>query len=244
MYKCIVKLANSKGILKQLKIQSKMEMERFIMATNNFVGTGRLTKDVDFKPMQNGRNLARFTIAISRNYKDDNGKSITDYLPCVVWGKLADAVSNSLSKGSRCTVVGSVHTGSYDGQDGKKVYTTEINVDSVEFLDPKPQNANANNGQTNQQPQGQQGGYPQQQQGGFPQQQQQQGGFPQQQGGFPQQQGGFPQQQGGFPQQQGGFPQQQGGFPQQQGGFPQQQGGFPQQQGGFPQPTGNNGYPL
>ncbi|MGE6604483.1 single-stranded DNA-binding protein [Lysinibacillus fusiformis] len=189
------------------------------MGLNRFVGTGRLTKDVEFKEnTSGGKNMARFTVAINRNYKDNSGNTQADFIPCVAWGKLADGIKESLAKSSRCTVEGKIQTGSYEGQDGKKVYTTELNVEFVEFLDPKP---NRNQGQ-------QEGGQPQQQFGGQPQQQF--GGQPQQQfGGQPQQQwGGQPQQQfGGQPQQQwGGQPQQQwGSQPQQQwGGQPQQQG--------------------
>ncbi|WP_197232081.1 single-stranded DNA-binding protein, partial [Lysinibacillus sphaericus] len=151
------------------------------MGLNRFVGTGRLTKDVEFKENTNGgNNMARFTVAINRNYKNGSGNTDADFIPCVAWGKIADGIKESLAKGSRCTVEGKIQTGSYEGQDGKKVYTTELNIEFVEFLDPKP---NGNQGQQGQ-PQGSQQ-FPQQGQQQFPQQGQQ---FPQQgQQQFPQQ---------------------------------------------------------
>ena len=175
------------------------------MGLNKVVLIGRLTDDVDFRYTPNGVGVGNFTLAVNRNFKNQNGQQQTDFIRCVAWRKTAEALASYQRKGDRIAVVGAIETSSYDDKEtGKKVYTTQVRVDEVTFLSPVKNN-------------NQQGGF-QQQQGGFQQ------GVPQQQGGFQQQQGGFQQ---GVPQQQGGFQQQQGDFQ----GVPQQ-GGSQQQQGG------------
>ena len=57
----------------------------------------------------------------------------------MVWRRPAENVANFLKKGSLAGVDGRVQTRSYDGQDGKRVYVTEILAESVQFLEPKGQ---------------------------------------------------------------------------------------------------------
>ncbi len=163
---------------------------------NNWNGIGRLTKDAELKYTPQGKAVANFTIAVNRPFTNQQGDREADFILVQAWGKLAENIANYTRKGSQVGVTGRIQTRNYDGNDGKKVYVTEIIADAVQFLDPKQGNGNGNgNGQG--QPQQQYGGQPQQQYGGQPQQQY--GGQPQQQyGGQPQQQyGGQPQQQYG-----------------------------------------------
>jgi len=98
---------------------------------------GRLTKDPDLKYTTSGAAVARFTLAVNRNFSNANGEKETDFINCTVWRKQAENTANFLKKGSLAGIEGRIQTGSYEGQDGKRVYTTEVVCDSVQFLEPK-----------------------------------------------------------------------------------------------------------
>lgn len=109
---------------------------------NRVVLVGRLTKDPDLRYTPSGAANARFTLAVSRNFSNANGEKETDFINVTVWRKQAENTANFLKKGSLAGIEGRIQTGSYEGQDGKRVYTTEVVADSVQFLEPK----NAQNG--------------------------------------------------------------------------------------------------
>ena len=94
--------------------------------------TGRLTKDPELKYTQSGKAVATFTVAVNGYKKDD-----TDFIPVVVWDKLAENCGRYIAKGSKALVSGRINTRSYDAKDGTKRYITEIVAREVEFLDSK-----------------------------------------------------------------------------------------------------------
>lgn len=97
---------------------------------------GRLTKDVDLR--QNGdSSVARFTIAVDRKFKNAEGHYDADFIPCVSFGKNADFIAKYFSKGMKIGITGHIQTGSYTNKDGQKVYTTDVIVDSSEFIESK-----------------------------------------------------------------------------------------------------------
>ena len=81
--------------------------------------------------------MATFTLAVDRRGKKTDGQPTADFIPCVVWNKLAEVVANNLAKGRRIGVEGRMQVRSYDAQDGSKRYVTEVVVNEVEFLDAK-----------------------------------------------------------------------------------------------------------
>lgn len=107
--------------------------------------TGRLTKDPELRYTPSGVAVARFTLAVNRSFSNNQGEKEADFINILVWRKPAENCSNFLKKGSLVGVTGRIQTGSYEGQDGKRVYTTEVVGESVTFLEPKP----ATNNQTN-----------------------------------------------------------------------------------------------
>ena len=118
---------------------------------NRSVLVGRLTKDPDLRYTPNGVAVARFTLAVNRTFTGQSGEREADFINIQVWRKQAENAANYLKKGSLCGVEGRIQTGSYEGQDGKRVYTTEVVADSVQFLEPR--NNNQNNQDSQQQPQ-------------------------------------------------------------------------------------------
>ena len=116
---------------------------------NRVVLVGRLTKDVELRYTPSGVAMARFTLAVNRTFKSE-GQPDADFINIIVWRKQAENTANFLKKGSLAGVEGRIQTGSYEGQDGKRVYTTDVVADSVQFLELKNGQANQNNGSTGQ----------------------------------------------------------------------------------------------
>ena len=112
---------------------------------NNVTLVGRLTKDIDLKYTSNGLAVAQFTLAVARDFANQNGEKETDFINCVMWRKSAETLANYAKKGSLIGVVGRIQTRSYDNQQGQRVYVTEVNAERFNFLEKKAENTQANN---------------------------------------------------------------------------------------------------
>lgn len=110
---------------------------------NNVSLTGRLTKDIDLRYTQSGVAVASFTLAVNRNYKDQDGNQQTDFIQCQIWRKAAENFANFTHKGSLIGIEGRIQTRNYDNQQGQKVYVTEVIVTNFSLLEPR--NAQGNN---------------------------------------------------------------------------------------------------
>lgn len=135
---------------------------------NRVVLVGRLTKDPELRYTQNGVATCRFTVAVNRTFRGQDGEPEADFISCVAWRKQAENLANFQRKGNLIGVEGRIQTGSYEGQDGKRVYTTDVVADSVQFLEPNkgsesPQNGSNVHSDTNRgaSPQNGSGGYKQ-----------------------------------------------------------------------------------
>ncbi|WP_246944298.1 single-stranded DNA-binding protein [Bacillus pinisoli] len=104
---------------------------------NRVVLVGRLTKDPDLRYTPSGVAVATFTLAVNRTYTNQQGEREADFINCVIWRRPAENVANFLKKGSLAGVDGRLQTRSYEGQDGKRVYVTEVVAESVQFLEPR-----------------------------------------------------------------------------------------------------------
>ena len=113
---------------------------------NRVVLVGRLTKDPELRYTPSGVAMARFTLAVNRTFSNQQGEREADFINCVVWRKQAENTANYLKKGSLAGVEGRIQTGSYEGQDGKRVYTTDVVADSVQFLEPRNSSGERNQG--------------------------------------------------------------------------------------------------
>lgn len=129
------------------------------MNKTNFVG--RLTKDPELKYLPNGTPKASFILAVKRNFKSAQGEPEADFIRCTAWNKQAENVTNFMQKGSLISVSGRLQTGSYENQQGQKMYTWEIVVDEIGFLESKKDMAQSQ--QMQQAPFEQQNGFVQQQ---------------------------------------------------------------------------------
>lgn len=101
---------------------------------NSVALTGRLTKDVDLRTAQNGISVARFTLAVNRQYSKDKE---ADFINCVAFKKTAEVLQQFAGKGRLIGVTGSIQTRHYTGKDGKEVYVTEVVVDNFSLLESR-----------------------------------------------------------------------------------------------------------
>lgn len=104
---------------------------------NNVTLVGRLTRAPEFSQTGSGVSLVRFSLAIDRNFTNAQGQRDTDFINCVAWRGLAETISNLAVKGSLVGVTGRIQTGSYQNNEGRTVYTTDVVVDNFQMLEPK-----------------------------------------------------------------------------------------------------------
>lgn len=104
---------------------------------NRFIGVGRLTADPQYRVTPSGVSVATFTLAVKRTFTNANGERQADFINCVVFRKQAENVNAFLRKGSLAGVDGRLQSRSYDNQEGRRIFVTEVVTESVQFLEPK-----------------------------------------------------------------------------------------------------------
>lgn len=103
---------------------------------------GRLTRDPELRYTGSNTAVASFSLAVNRNFTNQAGEREADFINIVVWRKQAENVKNYLTQGSQVAIDGRIQTRSYDDNEGKKRYVTEVVADNVEFLGSKNSNGN------------------------------------------------------------------------------------------------------
>ena len=100
---------------------------------NSVALTGRMARDPEIRYTDGGVSIARFTVAVNRRKREDPA----DFISCIAFGKTAELIEKYFHKGMRIGLNGRIQTGSYENKEGRKVYTTDIIAEAVEFLDNK-----------------------------------------------------------------------------------------------------------
>jgi single-strand DNA-binding protein len=105
------------------------------MYLNKAMVIGNLTRDPELRAIPSGQQVCSFSVATNRVYKDKDGQQqkATEFHNIVVWGRQAETCGQYLKKGQSVLVEGRLQTRSWEGQDGKKNYKTEIVADRVQF---------------------------------------------------------------------------------------------------------------
>lgn len=104
---------------------------------NRVVIVGRLTRDPELRYTPNGVAVANFTVATNRPFRNQQGEQEADFINCVTWRKQAENLANFMRKGSLIGVDGRIQTRSYEGQDGRMVYVTEVLAENIQFLESR-----------------------------------------------------------------------------------------------------------
>lgn len=106
---------------------------------------GRLTRDPELRYTGNNTAVASFSLAVQRNFANQQGEREADFFNITVWRKQAENVKNYLSQGSQVAIEGRLQTRSYDDANGQKRYVTEVVADNVEFIGSRNSSNNSNN---------------------------------------------------------------------------------------------------
>ena len=106
---------------------------------NRVILMGRLTRDPELRYSQgeSAMAIARYTLAVNRGHRREQGDNGADFINCVVFRKGAEFAEKYLHQGTKLLVTGRIRTGSYTNKDGQKVYTTDVIVDEQEFTEKK-----------------------------------------------------------------------------------------------------------
>ncbi len=103
---------------------------------NKAILMGRLTRDPEIRTTDVGTSVCNFSIAVNRRFVKE-GQQQADFINCVAWRQQAEFICKYFTKGSMIAVVGTIQTRTWDGQDGKKQYATEVVVDETHFTGSK-----------------------------------------------------------------------------------------------------------
>ncbi|KKP88248.1 MAG: Single-stranded DNA-binding protein [Berkelbacteria bacterium GW2011_GWA2_35_9] len=117
-----------------------------MISLNRATIIGNLTKDPEVRYTSNGQPVANFSVATNRKYKNAQGdlQEDTEFHDVVVWGKLAEIISQFVKKGQKIYIEGRLKTRSWDAPDGSKKYKTEIITENFVPLTPKGEPSNFN----------------------------------------------------------------------------------------------------
>ena len=107
---------------------------------NRVVLVGRLTKDPEVRYIQSGTAVVSFTLAVNRQYTNQQGQREADFINCVIWRKPAENFANFTKKGSLVGIDGRLQTRNYENQQGQRVYVTEVVADNFQLLESKAVN--------------------------------------------------------------------------------------------------------
>lgn len=117
---------------------------------NNVVLVGRLTATPDLRKTPNGVSRLQGTLAVNRNFKNENGDREADFINCVIWRQQAENLANWAKKGALIGITGRIQTRSYENQQGQRVYVTEVVAENFQLLESQKERGNQT--QANSQP--------------------------------------------------------------------------------------------
>lgn len=107
---------------------------------NNVVLVGRLVRDPELRYTPSNQAVATFSLAVNRNFKNQNGEYEADFINCVIWRQQAENLANWAKKGVLIGITGRIQTRSYENQQGQRVYVTEVVADGFQLLEFNKQN--------------------------------------------------------------------------------------------------------
>ncbi|MGV3079086.1 single-stranded DNA-binding protein [Streptococcus sp. 32226D021BW] len=113
---------------------------------NNVVLVGRMTRDAELRYTPSNQAVATFTLAVNRNFKNQDGEREADFVNVVIWRQQAENLANWAKKGALIGITGRIQTRSYDNQQGQRVYVTEVVAESFQLLESRGQQSNSQDG--------------------------------------------------------------------------------------------------
>ena len=110
---------------------------------NNITILGTITKDIELKETESGVKYTRFSIAVNRKFKNENGDYDTDFFNIVAWRGTAEFINNYFDKGKRIAISGRLQTNKYTDKDGNERIGTEIVANDVQIIEKKSSEGNS-----------------------------------------------------------------------------------------------------
>ena len=104
---------------------------------NNVVLVGRMTRDAELRYTPSNQAVATFTLAVNRNFKNQNGEREADFINIVIWRQQAENLANWAKKGTLLGITGRIQTRNYENQQGQRVYVTEVVADNFQILESR-----------------------------------------------------------------------------------------------------------
>ena len=104
---------------------------------NKVILIGRLVRRPELKYTGSNKAVCDFSIAVNRNYTNDEGEREADFINCQVWNKQAENLCKYMDKGNQLSVEGDIRTRIYEGEDKKNHTYTFVQVNNIEYLESK-----------------------------------------------------------------------------------------------------------
>lgn len=104
---------------------------------NRVIIMGRITHDLEVRQTPSGVSALTFSVAVDRNFKNQNGEYDTDFITCVAWKHTAEFIGKYFAKGRMIALEGNLRTRTYEDKNGTKHYVTEVYVDAASFTGEK-----------------------------------------------------------------------------------------------------------
>ena len=101
---------------------------------NQVVLVGRLTKDPELINTDSGKQKVIITLAVNRPFKNVDGIYETDFIKCILWNGIATNTTEYCRKGDVIGLKGRLQTSSYDNEEGKKIYNTDVIAERISFI--------------------------------------------------------------------------------------------------------------
>ena len=99
---------------------------------NKVILMGRLTRDPEMRQTTGGIQVCSFSVAVNRRFAKD-GQQNADFINCTAWRQQAEFICKYFHKGSMIALVGTLQSRSWENQEGKRQYSTDVVVDEVYF---------------------------------------------------------------------------------------------------------------
>lgn len=113
---------------------------------NNVTLVGRMTRDAELRYTPQNQAVATFSLAVNRNFKNQNGEYEADFINCVIWRQQAENLANWAKKGTLIGIIGRIQTRNYENQQGQRVYVTEVVADSFQLLESQKERGDQSQG--------------------------------------------------------------------------------------------------
>ena len=107
---------------------------------NRVVLVGRITRDPETQTTNTGVPYVRFSLAVNRPFKDQNGERPADFINCIAWRAQAEFLQKFVKKGNQLAIEGRIQTNTYQDANGNNRQAFDILVESVSNLEPASKN--------------------------------------------------------------------------------------------------------